>query len=290
MRALLLLLFSTAALQDDISSLVRKLGSDELESRNAAESKLVEIGENAKPALREALASNDNEVATRARSALDRIEWDQYIKSLPKTFPGVPMTWFYEGNAIGTVTMKVSQKEDNLVLEDSWEYELEGKKHSVKATHVCKADRALTLKSAQVVQTATPAHTWRAEIKDGMLVTETQGKETSGQEWTKRHSKEITSPALTYFSLTRLIGAFPRRKGFAFEFDLIGTFGIDIRRNVKISCAGEEEVEVGEKRIMAWKWELSGTFRDNPNYKEYFWMKEGRVVGTPRGRLLEPSK
>ena len=290
MRVPLLLLFSMVALQDDVSNLVRKLGSDEFETRNAAESKLVELGEKAKPALREALTSKDSEVSARARSALERIEWDEHIKSLPKIFPGVPATWFVEGKAIGTVTMKVFQKEGKLVLEDSWDYEWEGKKQSLKATHVCKSDRALALESVQVVQTQTPPYTWRAEIKDGMLITETQGKETSGEEWTKRKSKEISSTALTHFSLARLIGAFPRRKGFAFEFDLIEPFGINIHRNVKLTCGGEEEVEVGERKIKAWKWELSGTSRDVPEYKQYYWLIEGKVVGTPKGWVLEPSK
>jgi hypothetical protein len=290
MRVLFLLLFPVVALQDDVSSLVQKLGSDELEARNAAENKLVEIGEKARPALREALASKDNEVARRAKSALERIDWDEHIKSLPEAFPGEPMTWNFEGKVIGTVTMKASRKEDELVLEDSWEYEWEGKKHSLKATHVCKPDHVLTLRSVRVVQTQTPTYTWRAEVKDGMLLAETQGKETSGEEWTKRQSKEISATALTHFSLARLIGAFPRRKGFAFEFDLIEMPGILIRRNAKLTCLGEQEAEIGDKMIKAWKWELSGISRDHPDYKQFFWSKEGQVLCTPKGWLLGSSK
>lgn len=68
MAALLL----CAALQN-ATELVRRLGDEDPEVRDAATQKLIELGEAALPALRE--APDDPEVRARAARVIDRIEW-----------------------------------------------------------------------------------------------------------------------------------------------------------------------------------------------------------------------
>ena len=74
---------SPAEVSNDVPTLIRQLGDGDFRTREAATRKLREIGKSAVPALREALASNDPEVCSRADSLLRQIER-----------PRIPPGWF----------------------------------------------------------------------------------------------------------------------------------------------------------------------------------------------------
>ena len=65
---------ATAELKDKIARLIKELGDNEWSVREAASKALVDIGQPALAALKEALKSKDAEVAMRAREAVEKIE------------------------------------------------------------------------------------------------------------------------------------------------------------------------------------------------------------------------
>jgi hypothetical protein len=70
------LLVLALAVQDDASALIRKLGSETLEEREAASNALLKMGKAARPAILEATNHRDAEISRRAKSILERIEFD----------------------------------------------------------------------------------------------------------------------------------------------------------------------------------------------------------------------
>jgi hypothetical protein len=64
---------------DEIAKLIEKLGSDEIAEREAAEKKLVELGEKAEPSLKKA-ADLPGEQGARAKAALRKIELARLAK------------------------------------------------------------------------------------------------------------------------------------------------------------------------------------------------------------------
>ncbi|MEZ6183795.1 MAG: hypothetical protein R3F62_02165 [Planctomycetota bacterium] len=81
-----------------IDALVRQLGAESSDARDAAQAKLIELGQAAVPALRKATESEDLEVASRAREALaqiggqrDPVERPQPERpELPPEMPQIP--------------------------------------------------------------------------------------------------------------------------------------------------------------------------------------------------------
>ncbi len=71
---LLLLALVPASADPDVATLVANLGADDWKTREDATSALIDAGDAALPALREALGSGDAEVRMRATSAIDAIE------------------------------------------------------------------------------------------------------------------------------------------------------------------------------------------------------------------------
>jgi len=65
---------ATAELKEKIARLIKELGDNEWSVREAASKALVDIGQPALAALKEALKSKDAEVAMRAREAVEKIE------------------------------------------------------------------------------------------------------------------------------------------------------------------------------------------------------------------------
>lgn len=69
-------LFLAFAVQDDASALIRKLGSENLEEREAATNGLLKLGKAARPAILDGVNHKDPEISRRAKSILERLEVD----------------------------------------------------------------------------------------------------------------------------------------------------------------------------------------------------------------------
>jgi hypothetical protein len=70
------------ATDERLASLVARLGSEDLESREKAQAELYALGPDIKLKLEKFLAANSGEAAKRIRSVLDRFEWDRFFKEL----------------------------------------------------------------------------------------------------------------------------------------------------------------------------------------------------------------
>src|SRR4051812_28856179 len=68
--------FAAAAEPDNAAALVRQLGDEKFERREAATARLVHLGRAAEPALTAAASGDDPEAARRARLLLDRLKYD----------------------------------------------------------------------------------------------------------------------------------------------------------------------------------------------------------------------
>lgn len=79
--------------QAQIDALIRDLGADASETRDAAQAKLIELGKAAIPSLEKATKSQDLEVSSRAREALSKIQGQTPQPAqpdAPRPVPGVP--------------------------------------------------------------------------------------------------------------------------------------------------------------------------------------------------------
>ncbi len=259
-----------------IHTLIPRLSSKEVKERQDAERDLLALGSKVIPSLEEAAGSKDAGIAREAASMLATVkrmqeekDWDRRVKALPETSGTREFTW---GNTGATITMKTSLRGDDLLMENEHSVVLNGKRTTIWTVKtVCSADHTFSPHEFSVEETddvTGKKRSWSGKFKDGKVkVTGDRTKDL-----------DVTAKTVSDTAFYRMLWTLPTRVGFEYEFDLFG--GLRLQPGQRLTCVGEEEVEIHGRKVKAAKWEFALRLPEVVGLYslEYYWVANGKVV------------
>lgn len=259
-------------LQDDVSKLMADLGADKPETRDAAATALVALGDKAVDALKKAAASTDPDLSARATDILGRIDaakfekaWETALRAAPKSFADRTYSVTVDGKAAGSARFKTREEKGELILDDVLDMEQDDKKLSIAAVTTTSAGRYPSPRKLAVKVRGRESFEFETFLEDGALSVTNPDGETQ--------SVKVTDRTVTLFALFRVVEALPCVRDRAVVFDLIIEREMRFRGNQTLVCDGLSTIAIGEKKVEAWKWEVTADSR-----KQQFWVKDGRLL------------
>jgi hypothetical protein len=264
---------------DELSSLIRKLGSADAAVREKAEKRLLELDEKAEPALKDARKSSDAEIANRAATLLLRMERGRKEKELEERErkqmkEGLSISWRW-GNDVETIgrgKTVMKKEKDGIRIETT----RRGEKYlddQYKMSLLCAANPTF---SPQTIESTYEGavkgdgfFSYKAKVADGKLV----ARFDSGKEKTLKVSDRL----VVWDALPKIIAALPQIEGHRIAVDLLRVEDFDLEPGCVIEAVGPEKVRHGGKEITSWKWTL--TLPDgNPTPYPVWWVADRKVI------------
>jgi hypothetical protein len=257
---------------EDIARYIRALESEAVEERDAAAEKLVQVGERAVPSLEAARKSAGPDASRRIAAVLERIrariderETLARIAALPETSASRTYRVTGKGQPSRKVVLKTTKDGDGILLEDVEVWEHDGKASSHRYTQACSIHRFLQARKVRSVYSGQENEPLEGEIKDGTARITLEGV---------TQTLAVSDRACTPAALLRIVGALPQRKDVSLVVDHFNVLGARVTTDTTLRCAGEEEIDLHDKRVRAWKWEHTGkTLKDHA-----YWVRDGVTI------------
>jgi hypothetical protein len=161
-----------------------------------------------------------------------------------------------EGESVGTLTMKTRiEKKGNgkvVVFEDQMEMARGGEKMQM----TMKETAALSHLRILSAQRGGKDMDWSVSVSGNKAVLKVEGRE---------QTVELTEGAVGESGLLRILCAAEQKEKASFKVDVLSMTSERLEKDHHFTCLGKETVEVGGKKIDAFKWEEKGEWKITRN-------------------------